>query len=195
MAEAHEQMRETVDHALEHPERERFRVRALTGLTILAVLVAIAALLVNRAIKDEITASVAATGTRGSLETAQLLKADDMRSAQEIGALSQMPGLPASVRDSLQTDMRADQDAAAVEQSDAKTGNGIDQLNTRLEKQASDLEARETTTERLEYGAVLLEVGLVMGSLGVLAVSRRLLILTGIVGLAGVTVVVSAFFT
>jgi hypothetical protein len=188
-----EHFREAVEEAIEHhePEHGSFRARTALLLTVLAVALAVTALFVQRAIKTEIIAAVQVTGTRGSIETATVLQADNLRAAQELGAVAQLPGLPAAEQTALMNDMHADQAAAADEASDPQTKGGAKELVARQDLEQQDFDHAEEQALRLEYGEVFLEVALVLGSLAVLLVQVRLLYATGVCSGIGVVLALS----
>lgn len=188
---------EHVQHAVEDAEEREetafgphgFRVRAGMTLSILAVILAVTALFVQRAIKSEITVHTDAAATRGSLETAQLLQAVESRSSQDMAALAQLPGLPESERQALVGESQAEAAAAGHEADDPQGGAGAVQLQSRLSQQTAQAHRNESRADRLEYGEVILEASLVLGSLSVLLLNSRLLL--GAAGAAGLGVLVA----
>jgi hypothetical protein len=191
-SEATDQVKETFEHLGERIHEAGFRVRAGAVLTVFAVLLAIVAVFVQRGLKDEIVASVDLSGTRGSLETAQLLQMEAQRNAAELSALGQLPGVSEEERATLAQEAGDEAALAATEADDAAHGTGARQLTARLLLQEHHEHDQETQVERLEYGEILLEVALVLGSLAVLFAAPRILIATVVAGIAGVVVAVVA---
>jgi hypothetical protein len=189
-------MSETVEHVSEHGAEHgteqghhtRFRAGASLLLTVLAVLLAVVALLVQRGLKNEVVASVDLSGTRGSLETAQLLQAEAGRNAAELTTEAQLPGLSDEARAALQQEASAEQAQAGQEADDPAGGSGAKQLGARLLRQQHQEHEEETQVERLEYGEVLLETALVLGSLAVLLSAPVILLTSVLAGIGGVVV-------
>ncbi len=193
--EAHEVGDAIAETAREVHSDERFRRGAAVFLGVLGMLLAIASLGGEHAVKESMNANILASDTyafyqaRHERQTAYQLAADTLE-----GLLAMRPDLPASVRAPL--DQRIADYRATVKryESDPATGSGKQEL---LAKAHGFEAARDYAQRRdlnFDYARALFQIAIVLGSVSIVAAWRPLLGLCALLAVAAGLLTANGFF-
>ena len=195
---AEERHREQVDERHreaihEHESKERFRNHAALVIAILAALLAICELGGDDAKNRMVNSNIKASDTwsfyqaKNMRQTAYKLAADDLK--RQLTALE----APAAARAAAMADLeKYEKTVARYEDEPGKDGK------KQLQAQANTYEeARDKAGERNEsfdLGQMLLQLGVVLGSVSILSMSRQLLWVAGLLGVGGLALVINGYF-
>jgi hypothetical protein len=187
-----EALQEHESKILEHEAKERFRNRAAVVIAILAAILAICELggddAKNRMVNNNIRASDtwALYQAKNMRQTSYKLASDELK-RQLAG-----PELSAARRTAIEADVKK-YDKTVARYEDEPGGDGKKQ--TQAQAKAYE-EARDNARERNEffdYAQMLLQLGVVLGSVSILTNSRALLWTAGLLGAAGVALVANGY--
>ncbi|HEV7215067.1 MAG TPA: DUF4337 family protein [Chloroflexota bacterium] len=172
--EAADKIRETTEKA-EHAD-ELFRRRAAVIIGVLAMILAITALSTESASRDVLAANIQSSDTYAFYQAKNIRQTDTQLAADQLTALLlTQPALSGSARAAVQKQIDADRAAVAHLESDPAAGNGKQQLLA----QAQALDAHRAHTEKqlpnFEIAQGLLQIGIVLGSVSIVAAARWLL--------------------
>lgn len=171
--------------------------RKLTGiyLGIIAMLLAITTLGGSNATKVMVNANIQASDTYGfyqskyARQTSYRLAADQLE-AQLIGS----PALPDAAKAKMQDEIKRWRSTAARYESDPASGQGKQELLAR----AKELEARrDRAAERdpnFDFAEALFQIAIVLGSVSIVAVSRPLVTLSGVLAAAATLLMINGYF-
>ena len=188
-----EALEEHESKILDHEAKEKFRNRAALTIAILAAILAICELggddAKNRMVNSNIRASDSWNfyQAKNERQTAYRLAADDLK--RQIAS----PTLGADQRAAAQKDLQTyEKTIARYESEPGKDGK------KQLEARAKGLEeVRDQAGERNEcfdLGQMLLQLGVVLGSVSILSLSRPLLLISGLLGVGGLALVINGYF-
>ena len=188
-----EALQEHENKALEHEAKERFRNAAAVIIAILAAILAICELggddAKNRMVNNNIRAS----------DTWALYQAKNMRqtsyklASDELKRQLASPELSAGQKAAAEADVKK-YDKTVARYEDEPGGDGKKQ--TQAQAKAFE-EARDNARERNEffdYAQMLLQLGVVLGSVSILTMSRPLLWAAGLLGAVGLALVANGYF-
>ena len=187
-----EAMLEHEQKAAEHEAKEKFRNHAALTIAILAAILAVCELggddARNRIINNNIRAS----------DTWALYQAKNMRqtsyrlAADELKRQLASSELPAAQRAALEADVKKyEKTVARYEDEPGKDGKKQSQALAK-----SFEEARDKAGERHEffdYAQMMLQLAVVLGSVSILSLSRPLLWAAGLLGCAGLALVINGY--
>lgn len=171
--------------------------RKLTGiyLGIIAMLLAITTLGGSNATKVMVNANIQASDTYGfyqskyARQTSYRLAADQLE-AQLVGS----PALPDAAKAKMQDEIKRWRSTAARYESDPASGQGKQELLAR----AKELEARrDRAAERdpnFDFAEALFQIAIVLGSVSIVAVSRPLVTLSGVLAAAATLLMINGYF-
>lgn len=187
-----ESIAETAHHA---PSDNRFRRNAAVFLGALGMLLSIASLGGEDAMKETINANILASDNyafyqaRHERQTAYELAADALDAL-----LAGRPDLPAAARDPISRKVSEYRATARRYESDPASGAGKQELLAK----ARDLEAKRDLAQRrdfnFDYGRALYQIAIVLGSVSIVAASRPLLWLCGAIALVATALSANGFF-
>ena len=185
-AEAAETIQEAAEEEKLHEVRERFRNRAALVIAILAAILAVCELAGDNAKNSMIDNNIRASDSwafyqaKNVRQTQYKLAADDLKRHIADASLS------SGARQAMQADLgKYEKAAARYEDDPTPGGDGKKQLSERAK---GFEEARDRDKERHELfdlAVMVLQLGIVLGSVSILALSRQLLWLAGLLGVAG----------
>lgn len=194
-AEAADQIRETAEERAEEEAREareRFRNHAALVIALVAAALAICELggddAKNRMINNNIKASDTWSfyQAKNMRQAAYRLAADDLQRAMA------NPATPAAIKAADEADLKRYLKTIARYEDDPRD-DGKKQLTERAKRFE---EARDLAGERNEffdYAQMLLQLAVVLGSVSILALSRPLLLVSGLLGAGGLALVLNGF--
>ena len=188
-----EALQEHETKILDHEAKEKFRNRAALVIAILAAILAICELggddAKNRMVNSNIRASDSWNfyQAKNERQTAYRLAADELKRQMA------NPALGADQRAAAQKDLQTyEKTIARYESEPGKDGK------KQLEARAKGLEeVRDKAGERNEsfdLGQMLLQLGVVLGSVSILSLSRPLLLISCLLGVGGLALVVNGYF-
>lgn len=174
---------------------ERFRRGAAVFLGVLGMLLAIASLGGEHAVKESMNANILASDTyafyqaRHERQTAYQLAADTLE-----GLLAMRPDLPASVRAPL--DQRIADYRATVKryESDPATGSGKQELLAKAQGFEAARDHAQRRDLNFDYARALFQIAIVLGSVSIVAASRPLLGLCALLAVAAGLLTANGFF-
>lgn len=187
----------------DHPA-ERFRTRAAITIAVLGMLLALASLGGDNALKAMLNANIRAADTwafyqaKNIRQTATILAADDLLTTARV----HQDALGADGRTELQQRLeryqqdidRYDNDPAPDDPTNPLKGEGKQQLLA----QGRDWEAKRDHADAqhhsFDYSRALFQIAIVLGSVAILAVSRPVLGLSLALGAVGTLLMLNGFF-
>jgi hypothetical protein len=180
-----------------HPAHsdERFRRLAAVFLGVLGMLLAIASLGGEHAVKESMNANILASDTyafyqaRNERQTAFQLAADALEALR-----ATQPGLPTTARQSLDRHIADYRATVKRYESDPATGSGKQELLARAKgfEAARDLAQRRDLN--FDYARALFQIAIVLGSVSIVAASRPLLGLCALLAAAAGLLTANGFF-
>jgi hypothetical protein len=187
-----EALEEHESKVLDHEAKDRFRNTAAVVIAILAALLAICELggddAKNRMVNNNIRASDtwALYQAKNMRQTSYKLAADELK--RQLAA----PDLSEGRKAAAEADMKKYEKTVARYE-DEPGGDGKKQ--TQAQAKAYE-EARDNARERNEffdYAQMLLQLGVVLGSVSILSMSRPLLWVSGLLGVAGLALIANGY--
>jgi hypothetical protein len=171
--------------------------RKCTGiyLGIIAMLLAITALGGAHATKTIVNSNIQASDTYGFYQARNIRQTAYQIAAEQLEAeLLAQPQMPDAAKAKITELVKRYRDRVDRYESDPKTGDGKKEL---LDK-AKHLEAtRDQAVERdpnFDYAEALFQIAIVLGSVSIVAASRPLVHLSGILALAGTLLMINGYF-
>jgi hypothetical protein len=199
--EAADKVREAVEEL--RVENEHFRRRAAVAIGVLAMLLAIAGLAGDKASRDMVNSNILASDTWAFFQAKNIRQASYQLAADQLEAtLGSQPGLPAGTRAALQKRIASYRATAARYESEPDPADPANPLKgagkKELTAQARALEARRDRAERqlpsFEYAQGLFQLGIVLGSVSIVAGSRPLLGFGLLLGAAATALLLNGLF-
>ena len=155
---------------------ELFRRRAGVIIGVLAMVLAITALSTESANREVLAANIQSSDTYAFYQAKNIRQTDTQLAADQLAALLlTQPALTSAATAAIQKQIDGDRAMVAHFESDPATGNGKKELLA----QAQALDARRAHTEKqlpnFEIAQGLLQIGIVLGSVSIVAAARWLL--------------------
>jgi Domain of unknown function (DUF4337) len=171
--------------------------RKLTGiyLGIVAMLLAITALGGAHATKTIVNSNIEASDTYGFYQARNIRQTAYQIAAEqlEIDLLAQ-PGMPDAAREKIERTIKRYHDRVERYESDPSTGEGKKELLAR----AKGLEAkRDHASEQdpnFDYAEALFQIAIVLGSVSIVAASRPLVNLSGVLAILATLLMINGYF-
>ena len=171
--------------------------RKYTGiyLGIIAMLLAITALGGAHATKTIVNSNIQASDTYGFYQARNIRQTAYQIAAEQIEAeLLAQPEMPDAAKAKIAEIVKRYRDRAERYESDPKTGEGKKELLAK----AKELEARrDHAAERdpnFDYAEALFQIAIVLGSVSIVAASRPLVHLSGILAVGGTLLMLNGYF-
>jgi hypothetical protein len=185
-AEAADTIKEAAEEERRHEAREAFRNRAALVIAVLAAILAVSELAGDNAKNAMVDNNIRASDTwafyqaKNERQTQYNLAADTLK--RELAA----PNLAPAARDALQADLaRYKKTAARYEDDPSPGGEGKKQLTARAKAFEAARDEAGDRHELFDLAVMVLQLGIVLGSVSILALSRPLLWASGLMGVAG----------
>ena len=171
--------------------------RKYTGiyLGIIAMLLAITALGGAHATKTIVNANIQASDTYGFYQARNIRQTAYQIAAEELDIqLLALPDMPEAARAKIQDRVKRYRERVDRYESDPSTGDGKKELLAK----AKEFEAmRDRAAERdpnFDFAEALFQIAIVLGSVSIVAASRPLVHLSGILALAGTLLMINGYF-
>jgi len=184
-ADAAEAIKEAAEDGSEkqRAENERFRRRAAVCIGILAMLLAISGLGGGNATKQMLNANIEASDTYACFQANTIRQTSTQLAADSLATvLLTQPDLSDDARAQIQARIDGYKATIARYESDPSTGEGKQEL---LETAQSYSDQRDRAAQRnpnFEYAQALYQIAIVLGSVSIVATSRRLLLVALVLG-------------
>jgi hypothetical protein len=189
-----ETIAETMDHGHAAGNDERFRRGAAVFLGALGMLLAIASLAGENAMKETVNTNILASDTyafyqaRNERQTAYQLAADALEAL-----LASHADLAAELRRPI-VERIADYRATVKRfESDAAGGNGKQELLAKARRFEDERDHAQRQDLSFDYSRALLQIAIVLGSVSIVAASRPLLWLCGALALIATALGINGF--
>ena len=170
---------EAIREAAEERARdERFRQRAAIAIGVLAMLLAITGLGGANATKEMLNANIQASDTWAFYQAKNIRQTSNQLAAEELEALLlTQPSLATDARAQLQQRIDAMRATVARYESEPATGEGKQELLGRAQAFEQRRDRAGQQDPNFDYAQALYQIGIVLGSVSIVAASRRLLLL------------------
>ena len=174
--EAHELSDKIAEGAEEHHENERFRRGAAVALGVIAMLLAIASLFGEAAMKETINFNILVSDTfafyqaKNERQTATKLAADELEILQ-----AAHPEWPQAVRDQMAKRIAEYQTTVQFYESDPKGGEGKKELLAKARAYQAQRDHAQAQDINYDYSRALFQIALVLGSVAIVSLARWLL--------------------
>ena len=194
---AEERHREALhEHELkaeDHEAKERFRNRAALIIAILAAILAVCELGGDDAKNRMINTNIKASDSWALYQAKNVRQTDYKLAVDQLKRELASPGLSDAQRAATLADVKSyEKIIARYEDEPGKDGKKQTQARAKALEEARD-QAGERN-ESFDYAQMLLQLAVVLGSVSILAMSRPLLMVAGLLGCGGLVLVVNGFF-
>jgi Domain of unknown function (DUF4337) len=198
---AAELISEIREERAEHAEGDRFRDRAAMLIAIMAMLLAVGSLGGGNVAEDMVHNNIKASDTwaffqaKNMRQTAYELAVDEMKLQLASPALSPQARteLQARIADYERTIARYDDEPDPQAPADTLRGEGKKQLSAQARAYEAARERAGQQDSNFDYSEVALQLGLVLGSVAILALSRPILYLSAGLGVVGALLMLNGF--
>lgn len=201
--EAADLIREIQEDRAEEEASERFRSRAALAISVLAVLLAVASLGGDNAGEEIITSNIQASDTwafyqaKNIRQTANRLAAD----ALEADLLLHAGGMSAAARSDLEEKVRKyratadryDDEPDPEAPNDPLRGEGKKQLSAKARSLEAQRDRAQEQDASFDYSSILFQIAIVLGSVAILATSRRVFITSLVLGAVATLLMLNGF--
>ena len=178
--EVSETIAESAHHAHAHGGDDRFRRLAAVFLGVLGMLLAIASLGGEDAMKQTINANILASDTYSFYQARNIRQTSYQLAADALEAtLATRPDLPAEARKKIDEHIAEYRTTVKRYESDPAAGNGKKELLSKARAYEAQRDESQARDLNFDYGRALFQIALVLGSVSIVAASRPLLWLSG----------------
>jgi hypothetical protein len=185
-AEAADTIREAAEEEKLHEVRERFRNRAALVIAILAAILAVCELAGDNAKNSMIDNNIRASDAWAFYQAKNVRQTEYRLAADELKRRLAEPSLAPAARAAIQADLgKYEKTAARYEDDPAPKGDGKKQLSERAKTFEDARDEDKERHELFDLAVMVLQLGIVLGSVSILALSRQLLWISGLLGAAG----------
>jgi hypothetical protein len=191
-ADAAEAIQDAVEENRAH--NEQFRRRAAITIGLLAMLLAISSLGGGNATKEMLNANIQASDTFAFYQAKNVRQTSNQLAADSLQALLlTRPDLNGDARDQIQNEIDAYTATVARYESEPSTGEGkVELLQTaQALEQRRDRAAKQDPN--FDYAQALYQIAIVLGSVSIVATSRRLLLVGIGLGLIATCLMLNGF--
>ena len=185
-AEAAETIKEAAEEEKLHEVRERFRNRAALVVAVLAAILAVCDLAGDNAKNAMIDNNIRASDSWAFYQAKNIRQTEYALAADRLKRDLLDPALSAPARAAMQADIAKYQKTSARYEDDSTPGGeGKKQLSARAKGFEEARDQAKDRHELLDLSVMVLQLGIVLASVSILALSRPLLWAAGLLGAAG----------
>ncbi len=185
----------------EHAAADRFRDRAALLIALLAAVLAIGGLGGGNATDDLIFNNIRASDTWAFFQAKNVRQTMYELQAEALEGQLRNPGLSGAERAGAEAQLatyratiaRYDDEPHPEAPGDLLRGEGKKQLMARAQAFEAAREEAAAKDDNFDMAEVLLQLALVLGSVAILAVNRKVLILSGVLGVLGAVLTLNGF--
>jgi hypothetical protein len=173
---------------------ERFRRRAAIIIGVLAMLLAISSLGGGNATKEMLNANIQASDTFAFYQAKNIRQTSNQLAADSLEALlAAQPNMSDEARGQIQARIDGYKSTVARYESEPSTGEGKQELvqTARGYEQRRDRAAKQDPN--FDYAQALFQISIVLGSVSIVAASRRLLLVGAGLGIAATALMLNGF--
>lgn len=177
-----------------HEQENQFRKRAAVVIAVLAALLAITALGGENATKETINTNIQSSDTYAFFQAKNIRQTSNQLAAEELQSLLEATNpSDAGVRAAIQG--RIDRYRATVQryESDPQTGEGKAELLAKAQGLDKDRERAQKQDPNFDYAQALFQISIVLGSVAIVAVSRRILLGALVLGAVALVFMLNGF--
>ncbi len=198
---AAELITELREERAEHEAEAKFRDRAAMLIAFLAMLLAVGSLGGGNVAEDMIHANIKANDMWAFFQAKNMRQTMYEVSADEIKAQLAAPGVPSEVRTRLEqqvkdyeaTIARYDDEPDPAAPTDTLRGEGKKQLAAQARMYERLRERAEAQDANFDYSEVAFQLAIVLGSVAILALSRKVLYISIGLGVIGAVLMINGF--
>lgn len=198
---AAELISEIREERAEHEADDKFRDRAALLIAILAMLLAVGSLGGGNVAEDMIHNNIKASDTWAFFQAKNVRQTQYRLAADELETQLANPGLSPEVRAALQakvdaykaTIARYDDEPDPAAPRDTLRGEGKKQLSAQARSYEALRERASAQDSNFDYSEVALQLAIVLGSVAILAVSRKVLYISLGLGVVGALLMINGF--
>ena len=191
-ADAAEAIREAAEE--ERAGNEQFRRRAAVAIGILAMLLAIASLGGGNATKEMLNANIQASDTYAFYQAKNIRQTSNQLAADELESLLlTQPGLAAESRALIQQRIDRYNATIARYESDPQTGEGKQELLSKAQAYEARRNHAAKQDPNFDFAQAMYQIAIVLGSVSIVAASRRLLLVGVGLGLLATLLMLNGF--
>jgi hypothetical protein len=173
---------------------EQSRRRAAMAIGILAMLLAISGLGGGNATKEMLNANIQASDTYAFYQAKSERQTSNQLAADQLQALLlTRPDLPADARAEIEQQIQRAQATVARYESDPSTGEGKQELLARAQAYDARRDHAARQDPNFDFAQALYQIGIVLGSVSIVAGSRRLLGLGLVLGTVATLFMLNGF--
>jgi shikimate kinase len=184
-----------------HEAEDKFRDRAAMLIAIMAMLLAVGSLGGGNVAEDMIHNNIKASDTWAFFQAKNVRQTQYRLAADELETQLANPGLSPEVRTALQekvnayraTVTRYDDEPDPAAPTDSLRGEGKKQLSMRARRYESLRERAGAQDSNFDYSEVAFQLAIVLGSVAILALSRKVLYISIGLGVIGALLMVNGF--
>jgi hypothetical protein len=180
---------------------DRFRTRAAVAIGVLAMLLAVASLGGDNATKEALNANVTVTDTWAFYQAKNIRQTANQLAADELATLLLInPNIPAAARQQIESTIeryRATVDryeSEAVPEPNYPRGTGKRELSEQAREWEAVRDHALTQDPNFDYSTALFQIAIVLGSVAIVGVSRPILGLAIVLGVAATALMLNGFF-
>ena len=177
----------------EHEQTERFRKGVALWVAVLAVLLAVTAMSHEQAARHAVLDNIHASDTYNFFQAKNIRQTSNQIAANELETLIVMENPPEPLRSELQGQLDLYRANVARYESEPSTGEGKQELLVKALGYEASRDEAQVKAHSFIYGQVLLQIAIVLGSVAILALYRGVVLVSGLMALAAVTLVANGY--
>ena len=176
-------------------ENERFRRRAAVCIGVLAMLLAISGLGGGNATKEMINSNIQASDTYAFYQAKTIRQTSTQLAADSLETvLLTQPDLSANARAQIQSRIDGYNATIARYESEPSTGEGKRELLQTAQTYTDRRDRAAKQDPNFDYAQALYQIAIVLGSVSIVATSRRLLLVAVALGVVATLLMLNGFF-
>src|SRR5215471_7514967 len=180
-----------------HSAEDDARFRRLTGiyLGVIAMLLAITSLGGSNAMKVMLSANIQASDTYGFYQSRNIRQTMFQLTAEQLERdLLAQPDMPQAAKKKIEEAIKRYQGRVERYESDPATGEGKKELLAKAKEWEAKRDHAAERDPNFDFAEALFQIAIVIGSVSIVAVSRPLVHLSGILAIAATLLMINGYF-